>query len=311
MLVSIVTTILPVFLVMGLGYTIRRARLVGDAFLTDANRLLYYVCLPCLLFVKIAAVPVDVTFNPMLIVGSIGALVLTFGVSYAFSRLAGYPKEVVGVFSQGASRGNMAYMGLAVIYYGLGDHGLVRAGLLLACLVAPVNLLSVMVLFSARASRGDRGVVFWLRELFHNPLIQSAGAGIVVALFGLNLPDALDRGLELVAEMTLPLALVAIGGSFAPQPVRFSRDVILITLFKNVLMPLATLLVLLWLGVSGIDLAAGVLLAAMPTAMVSYVMAAELGGDTHVAGSAIFVSTLGSLITVSGWLFVLKTWFEA
>ena len=309
MLASIVTTILPVFLVMGLGYAIRRKGLVGDTFLEEANRLLYHVCLPCLLFVKIAAVPVDMAFNPLLIVGSMGALVLTFGASYGFARMAGYSNRVVGVFSQAGSRGNMAYMGLAVIYYGLGEQGLVRAGLLLACLVAPVNILSIMVLSVARSSCGGRGLVFWLREFFHNPLIQAAAAGSVVAFFGIHLPGALDAGLDLVAEMTLPLALVAIGGSFAPQPVRFSLDVLLITLFKNVLMPLCSLLFLVWLGVGGVDLAAGVLLAAMPTAMISYVMASELGGDTQVAGSAILVSTLASLITVSGWLFVLKIWF--
>ncbi|WP_462323491.1 AEC family transporter [Desulfoplanes sp.] len=308
---SIVTTILPVFLVMGLGYAIRRKGLVGDTFLADANRLLYYVCLPCLLFVKIAAVPVDMAFNPMLIVGSIGALVLTFGASYGFARMAGYSKGVVGVFSQAGSRGNMAYMGLAVIYYGLGDQGLVRAGLLLACLVAPVNILSIAVLSAARTSCGSRGRAFWVREFLLNPLIQSAAAGSVVVLFGVNLPGALDTGLGLVAEMTLPLALVAIGGSFAPQPVRFSPEVILITLFKNVFMPLGALVCLLWLGVTGVDLAAGVLLAAMPTAMISYVMVGELGGDTRVAGSAIFVSTLTSLVTVSGWLYVLRIWFGA
>ncbi|GAU09583.1 AEC family transporter [Desulfoplanes formicivorans] len=305
---SIVTTIVPVFLVMGLGYVLRRRGLISDAFLTDANGLLYHVCLPCLLFVKIAAVPVDISFNGLLVAGSTGVLVLMFGASYGLARLLGYPDQVVGVVSQGAARGNMAYMGLAVIYYALGDAGLVSAGILLACLVPPVNLGSIMVLSMARSSCGGRGVVFWMREVFSNPLIQAAAAGIVVALLGVHLPVILDRGLGLVAEMTLPLALVAIGGSFAPQPVRFSWDVLLIVVFKNVLMPLATLLVLTWLKVGGVDLAAGVLIAAMPTAMVSYVMASELGGDTRVAGSAILVSTLASLVTVSGWLYVVRTW---
>jgi predicted permease len=306
---SILSTILPVFLVMGLGYGLRHRGLIGDRFLADANRLVYYVCLPCLLFVKIASVPLDMAFNPVLVAGSTGTLLFIFGASYGFARLVGYPDAVVGVFSQGAARGNMAYMGLAVIYYGLGDEALVRSGLLLACLVPPVNLCSIMVLAMARSSCRGRGLAFWAREILRNPLIQAAGAGIVFALLGVHLPEILDRGLGLVVEMTLPLALVAIGGSFALQPLRFSGDVLLITLFKNVLMPLATLLCLVWLGVTGTDLAIGVLLAAMPTAMVSYVMAIELGGDTHVAGSAILASTLVSLVSVAGWLYVLKGWF--
>lgn len=310
MFASIIATIAPVFLVMGLGYGLRRKGLIGDRFLTDANRLVYYVCLPCLLFVKIAEVPVNMTFNPLLVAGSTGVLLCIFGASYGFARIMGYSDQVVGVFSQGAARGNMAYMGLAVIYYGLGDEALVRSGLLLACLVPPVNIFSIMVLSMARSSCKGRGLVFWAREIFRNPLILAALGGIVVALLGWDLPGILDRGLGLVVEMTLPLALVAIGGSFAPQPVSFSLDVLLIALFKNVLMPLGTLLCLVWLGVSGTDLAVGVLLAAMPTAMVSYVMASELGGDTRVAGSAILISTLASLVTVAGWLFVLKMWFE-
>ncbi len=309
MFFSLATTILPVFLVMGLGYAIQRYGLVGDRFFLEANRLLFYVCLPCLLFVKSAAVSVDMAFNPLLIVGSITSLGLIFAASYGFARLAGYPARVVGVFSQAASRGNMAYMGLAVIYYGFGDEGLVWAGLVVASLVAPVNILSIVVLSVARSSCGSRGLVFWLREFFQNPLILSTMAGLVVALSGLGIPQVLNTGLELVAEMTLPLALMATGGSFVPQPVKFSRDVMFITLFKNILMPLCTLICLTWLGVTGIGLAAGVLIAAMPTAMVSVVMASELGGDMQVAGSAILVTTLASLVTVSGWLYVLKTWF--
>jgi predicted permease len=49
----------------------------------------------------------------------------------------------------------------------------------------------------------------------------------------------------------------------------------------------------------------------MPTAMISYVMASELGGDTRVAGSAIFVSTLASMVTIAGWMYVVKTWWGA
>lgn len=308
---SIVTTIVPVFLVMGLGYVLRRRGLISDVFLTDANSLLYHVCLPCLLFVKIAAVPLDISFNARLVAGSVGVLVLMFGASYGLAKLLGYPHQIVGVVSQGAARGNMAYMGLAVIYYAWGDAGLVTSGILLACLVPPVNLLSIVVLSMARSSCGGRGLVFWLREVVGNPLIQAAVAGMAVALLEVHLPEILSRGLGLVAEMTLPLALVAIGGSFAPQPVRFSRDVLLIVVLKNVVMPLATLLVLAGLKVQGVDLAVGVLIAAMPTAMISYVMASELGGDTRVAGSAIFVSTLASMVTIAGWMYVVKTWWGA
>jgi len=308
-ILSLLSIILPVFLLMGLGYVLRRRGIVGDGFLHDANRLLYLICLPCLLFAKIAVVPLTASFSPMLVLGSLGVLLLTFAGAYLAAVFAGYPSSVVGVFSQGAARGNLAYIGLAIIYYAFGDEGLRRAGLLLACLVPAVNLCSIMVLMLPHASCGGRGLLFWMRELFHNPLVVAALAGVACSLFGVHIPDILDKGLDLLVQMTLPLALLAIGGNFAPHPVLLSGPVVWLVICKNLLMPLATFACLFFLGVSGVDLAVGVLFAAMPTAMVSYVMAAEFKGDTRVAGSGILVSTLGSLLSLLFFLYMLQTWF--
>lgn len=309
MSLSLVSIIMPVFLLMGLGYVLRRKMIVGDGFLHDANRLLYLICLPCLLFVKIAAVPLAVSFNAHLVLGSVGALLATFFGAYWFAVLAGYGPSVIGVFSQGAARGNLAYIGLAIIYYAFGDAGFSSSGLLLACLIPMVNLCSIIVLMLPHASCGGRGLLFWMRELFHNPLVVAALGGVVCSLLNVRIPGVLGKGLDLLVQMTLPLALLAIGGSFAPQPLRISAPVVWLVVFKNVLMPGATLGILVYLGVTGMDLAVGVLFAAMPTAMVSYVMAAECKGDTRIAGAGILVSTLGSLISLMFFLFLLQRYF--
>jgi hypothetical protein len=308
MFIDILNIVLPVFIVIALGALLRRLQLIDQTFLRQTNRLVYYVCLPLLLFYKIGTADFGANFNVDLVIATVGAVAIIFFFSYLFARVRGYTPEVRGVFSQGAFRGNIAYIGLAIALNAYGETGLTRAGILMGFLVPFLNLFAIIaLLLPHRGSSEHQDGKFWARQLFYNPLILASFAGIGWSFFALPMPTVMDRSLHIATGMTLPLALLAIGGGFSLKKLQGDLfQAATATFCKLVLLPLVALGLLLLLGVEGVDLGIGILIAATPAATANYIMAQELKGDAELAGSIVMLSTLVSAITYTIALFLLR-----
>lgn len=305
---DILNIVLPVFLVIALGYGLKRLGLIDQAFLFQTNRLVYYVCLPLLLFYKIGAADFLANFNGALVIGSAAAIAGGFFVSYAYAAFRRYPPEARGAFSQGAFRGNLAYMGLAIVFNAYGETGLTRAGILMGFLVPVLNFFAILALLWPHRHEEKRGSAFWIRQILFNPLILASFAGILWSFLALPMPVVFDRALDISTRMTLPLALIAIGGGFSLE--RLKGDLVraaFATGIKLVWLPLLATGILIALGVDGQDLAIGILMAGTPAATATYIMAHQLKGDAELAGSIVMMSTLLSACTYTLALFILRT----
>ena len=306
---EILTIVLPVFLVIGLGYLLRRLALIDGEFLFQTNRLVYYLCLPLLLFYKISKAEFAANFNGPLVVGSTAVIFIGFLASYGWAALRRYPPATKGAFSQGAFRGNLAYVGLAIVFNAYGEVGLTRAGILMGFLVPVLNFFAILALLLPHLGDGKaRGPAFWARQIALNPLIIASFAGIAWSFLHLPLPTIVDRSLQITTGMTLPLALIAIGGTFSLDKLR--GDLVMAAFasgIKLIWLPLVAALLLIFFGIRGIDLAIGVLLAGTPTATATYILAHQLGGDAELAGSIVMMSTLFSAFTYTVALLILRT----
>ncbi|HXV19373.1 MAG TPA: AEC family transporter [Desulfuromonadales bacterium] len=306
--VDILTIVLPVFLVIVLGYLLKRLELIDATFLFQTNRLVYYICLPLLLFYKIGTADFFANFNGSLVIGSALAIAAGFLLSYGYAALRGYPPAARGAFCQGAFRGNLAYMGLAIVFNAYGEAGFTRAGILMGFLVPVLNLFAVLaLLLPHRRNDGGQGAVFWMKQLVGNPLIIASFAGIAWSYLQLPVPVILDRSLHIATGMTLPLALIAIGGSFSLE--KLKGDLVraaFATGFKLIWLPLIAAGLLILLGVGGQDLAIGVLFAGTPAATATYIMAHQLKGDAELAGSIVMMSTAFSVVTYTIALLMLR-----
>ena len=306
---DIINIVLPVFSVVALGWLLRRWGLIDAAFLKQTNRLVYYVCLPLLLFYKIGTADFFTNFNGHLILGSIAAVTITFIVSYLYTVIRNYPNNARGVFSQGAFRGNIAYVGLAITLNAYGETGLTKAGILMGFLVPFLNLYAIFALLWPHRGDGEqRGASFWVRQIALNPLILASFLGIIWSFLDLPIPLVLDRSLKIATGMTLPLALLAIGGGFSVE--RLRGDLVkafLASGAKLLWMPALAALLLSALGVKGMDLGIGVLIAGTPAATANYIMADQLKGDAELAGTIVMLSTLLSAVTYTLVLLILRS----
>jgi malate permease and related proteins len=253
-----------------------------------------------LLLVKVGTASLAESFSGPVVAVSVVLLLVTAVGALGLARLWRLPRDQAGVLAQAAMRGNLAYVAFPVILAAGGD-GALRQGAVVAAILIPVmNLLSVAVLEASRASETPpAGVAV---RVAVNPLVLSALAGLALAALQWQPWGWLLATMETVADFALPGALLALGaqlrlGGWA----RVWRPLAVATAIKLVLQPAAGLWALLALGVSGQELLVGVLLLAAPTAVASYPVAVELGGDTDLAGACVVVTTLGALATTVAW----------
>ncbi len=307
LLITTITIVLPVFLVIGLGHLLRCLKLFDASFVQQTNRLVYVVFLPLLLFHKIGKADFVSFFNGPLVIAS--SLVVLFGflLTYSYTGLRHYPAPQRGSFCQGAFRGNLAYVGLAICLNAYGDDGLTRAGILMGFLVPVLNLFAILALLLPQPRNADEKGPNWLAQIALNPLILASFLGLIWSYWSLPIPIIIDRALGITSGLTLPLALLAIGGSFSLE--RLKGDLRLATLASSVkllLMPLFAAVLLRLFGVGGVDFGVGVLLAATPAATATYIMAHQMKADAELAGSIVMLSTLASAFSYTLILLLLK-----
>jgi len=302
MVIEILNIVLPVFIVIALGWAVRRVNLVDDRFLQQTNALVYYVCLPLLLFYKISTADFSVNFNFELVLGATLALIVSCCVSYGYGVLRRYSPQQLGAFSQGSFRGNLAYMGLAIVFNAYGDDGLTRASVLMGFLVPVLNFFAVLALLGPQQDNREESRIKRLLpmawKVLANPLIIASFAGLLWSYLHLPLPVVLERSLKITTGMSLPLALFALGGGFSLA--RLRGDLVMAAMatgVKLLWMPLLAAVLLILLGVTGVDLKVGILMSASPAATATYIMAQQMSSDAELAGSIVVMSTALSIVS--------------
>jgi len=299
---SALSTIVPIFIVIALGYAIRKRGLLSDAFMASANRLLYWVAIPCLLFHKIALAPFGGSFFPRLIIGCISAIFLMSLMVLLFGRLFFKSRGKQATFLQSSIHGNIGYIGLAVCYYSFDEKTFGVAGVLAGFFIITQNILSVTYyhLLAGSQNRHKGGTI---GTLLMNPIILSTLLGLAVSFFRISLPVIADKTLGIVGRMALPTALLIIGGSLNMSQVFVDLKAALgASTIKMIGLPLLGLGLFQLFSVPGSLRVVGITLLCAPSAATSYIMARELGGDPNLASSAVTTSTLLSLFTFIFWL---------
>ncbi len=302
-----ITIVLPIFLVIGLGTLLKHFNLVDEPFLRQTNRLVYVIFLPLLLFYKIGTADFSHFFNGPLVIGSSLVIVLGFFLTYLYSGWRQYPASLRGSFCQGSFRGNLAYIGLAICLNAYGEDGLTKAGILMGFLVPVLNLFAILALLLPHQGKDKEKTPSLIVQTLLNPLIIASFFGIIWSYWNLPIPLIIDHSLKITTGLTLPLALMAIGGGFSFAQLK--GDLIhagLASSVKLVLLPLLALLLLVPLGVAGADLGIGILMAGTPAATATYIMAQQMRGDAELAGSIVMLSTLASAFSYTVLLLIFK-----
>ena len=287
--------LLPDFLLILLGFVVCRATALDRPVWQAAERLVYFLLFPVLLFSSIVKSPLQAAQTLSMALAGVGVVAVGIVVALALGRWPGVDRRRHASGAQVAYRFN-SYIALALAQRLQGEQGLAWMALLIALSVPLCNVAAVWPL----ARHGGQP---YLRELARNPLIISTVAGLAGKAFDLHLPETLAAAMHRLGGAAVPLGLMAVGAGLALGGLRAAPGLATALLgIRHALLPAVAIGLTLVLELGPEQSRIVVLFAALPTASSAYVLAARMGGDSGFVAGLVTVSTLLAMLSVPLWL---------
>lgn len=314
--------ILPIILLVLLGYFLGRAGLINLSSAKLLNKLVFHIFLPTLLFLNIYKIENIGGVDFFYIGYAMLVVFLIFLAEIPLVRVITKRPEQRGVLLQASFRSNYALIGIPLAGALFGEEGTIISSALMAFVIILFNMLAVVSLSLFSGGKHKPEPVKMLLGILKNPLIIASSAGIVCLGFRALFENAgvefrlsdlspLMVALEYLSEVATPLALIALGAQFEFSALKKSgAPLVFGTLVRTVAVPALGLGIAYFLFRSRLDgahFAAFVALFATPVAVSSVPMAQEMGGDTELAGQLVVSTTLLSAVTI----FVASTVFKS
>ena len=300
----------PVFLMMVLGYVLRRLKVVDEPFVKTLNSFNYKITLPVLLFRDIAESDFykvwDTTYVLYCFFATLSCIVVIWVVSHFFCK----NKDTMGEFIQASYRGSAAVLGVAYIQNIYGNAGM--APLMIIGTVPLYNIAAVLVLsFTGPSSGGlnKKSLQKSVRGILTNPIIIGIALGMLASLIQLPIPSMLGKTLSNISVLATPLALIGLGAGFeGKKAIKQIRPTIVSSLIKLIIQPALLLPIAAALGFRDEKMVAVLIMLGAPTTVSCYIMAKNMGHDGTLTSSVVVATTFLSSFSITVWLFLLRTY---
>ena len=300
----------PIFLVMVLGYVLRRIGMLNDNFVTVCNKLNFKVTLPVLLFRDLANVDILAEFDFKFVLFCAFATTVGFFGAWTLGKIFVKDKYSVGAFTQAAFRSSAAVMGLAFIQniYGSSTMG----ALMIIGAVPLYNIYSVIVLTIEgdypQEERNGGKMKQTLINIAKNPIIIGVLLGIVAGLLNNPLPTLVNSTVDTIAKTATPLALIALGAGFeGRKALKKIKPTLGASAFKLVIQAGIFLPIAAAVGFRGEKIVALVIMLAAPATPSCYIMAKNMYNDGTLTASIVVATTLLASVTLTFWIFLVRT----
>jgi malonate transporter len=309
MFAEIFDIVAPVFIVVAAGYSAVRVGIFGDEPVDQLMKFAIQFAIPCLLFRATSTIDLAVAFDWRMLLSYYASAILSFGIAYVVVRrvFKRRPGESVGI-AFGALFSNLVLIGLPISERAWGAGGMAPSFALVSVNAPVCYLVGITTMELLRAD--GRSAVDTARivaaAIFRNSMMIGILLGFFVNFSGLPLPDILLSAIDLLARASLPVALFALGGLLTRYQLSKSLgEAGMISVTSLLLQPALTWLIAWELGLPEDTTRVIVLMAASAPGLNAYLFAAMYNRGQDSAASAVLLSTLLSLFTISGWLILL------
>lgn len=298
---NLLDILLPLYLLISLGYIFKQRGFPDANFWPGVEKLAYFVLFPALIFSNLARAQIESG-----LIGKIFLLIALPTFIIGASQWLGFlsPRLRRDTFSsmyQGAVRNNTT-IGLVIAGLIMPGQGVAVMALIMTIMVIINNITCVLVL----SRYGDTGNTASqvsgksiLRTILSNPLIGASIAGLAFNFLSIRLPDSLHEAIYFLGQTGLPLALLAVGAGL--KLTSFSGKFLPIGLSsfaKLIATPALCYLLLQFIPTTAENAQMFLLYSALPTAMSSYVLASQMGGDKETMAQIITLQTLATSLTL-------------
>ncbi len=305
MIQGVILAFAPALILMALGAALRAACFVNEGFWPGAERISYFILVPCLFIHSLSMT--DLSGVPVAQLAPILAapIVLASGLLVAFRPLLSVDGPGFTSVFQGSIRFNN-YLGATIAVGLYGPAGLALAAVATAVIVPTVNIICVLIF--ARFGPLKPSIAGIMRSTAFNPLILGCLIGIALQYLKLRLPPGVEPAFKSLGAASLPLGLLCVGAAFKGRDILNSFHwAILSSLFKFALLPLIAAGVIAYFGLHGPAAGVSLLYLTLPTASASYIVAKQMGGDAPMMAGIVALQTILGIIVTP---FVLVAVFE-
>lgn len=326
-----VNAVMPLILMVALGYILKRVGMIKPDFAKAANKLVFRIFLPTTLFLNVYKIESVGDINVGYVVYALAAVFIVFVVVAPLTKLITRDAKRRGVLLQASFRSNYALVGISLASALFGESGVAAAALLSAIIIPTYNVLAVISLsmFSFAGSEqsaksgGTRSTEIkkMLLSIVKNPLIISTLLGLFCVLargifvewdiaFRLSNVTVIYKVLEYLSQVSTPMALIILGAEFEFSKIgQMKREIISGALMRALVIPILGLgcaYVFFKNSFSPEQFAALVAMFATPVAVSTVPMVQEMGGDTSLAGQLVVWTTILSTLSLVGTCFFFK-----
>lgn len=300
---------LPIFLTIVIGYILKQLHMFSDEFVRVCNKFNFKVTLPALLFLDLYHADFyevwDTKYVLFCFFTTLVCIAAILGLSLLFCR----DKTIIGEFVQASYRGSAAVLGLAFIQNIYGQASI--APLMIIGSVPLYNITAVLLLSFTGSKQhhfDTKSFLSSLKDVVTNPIILGILLGLLTSLLRIPLPGIMTKTCNNLAVLATPLALIGLGAGFESRATLNHLRPVLLASFIRLFVQCAIFLPLaVYLGFRAEHMVSLLIMLGAPTTPSSYIMAKNMGHEGTLTSGAVVVTTLLSSISLTFWLFLMRS----
>ena len=297
--------IAPIFLIIGAGYLAKRVGIIRETEVPRINALAFRVFMPLMCFYNVYHSELSSALRPALFVFTFVGILLVFGASLLFAvKFVGEHSRRSAVV-QGLYRSNYLILGIPFVAGLVGESKLGVAAVMGALVAPTFNVLAVILLESY--SREIPSAKKLALGIVKNPLILGSLGGLLFLVLGIVLPAPIETAVRDMSRVANPLLLFLLGAFFHFGDAKEHwRELAAVSVGRLIVIPCVMLFAAAALGFRGADFATLIAVFASSTAVASFTMAEQMGGDAKLAGNIVVVTSACASFTLFGWSLLFK-----
>ena len=291
--------VIPVVLLVGFGYFLKRQGYFSKATITPLNKLCFDLLLPIVTFNNIRKINLNEVFDLRFVLYAAGSILAAIFLLVVIVPLFEKDKKKQGVIIQGIFRSNFVMLGIPLSSYIAGENSAALASMLVMVIVPIFNAAAVVIFSIYGGCTVNKKKL--VSDVLRNHMVIASGLGIIMSLVHPPIPHFLDKSLTDIGKMGGVFPIIVLGAMLDFSKVSAN--------FKNLSITVAGKLIgmpAIYLGFRTNEIVALIALYGSPTAVISAVMAEQLGCDHELAAQVVIFSTIVSCITIFGIVFVLS-----
>ncbi len=299
---AIEITILSIIIMIGLGYFLKRIEFLSEKDIDPFNRIVMYILMPCMIFHAIYSADLSLLSKlgilPFIILAS---SFVTGIVSYFILRQMKLDDITLWSVLVTVMIANTAFMGYPVTLGIFGQDGFLRA---IFCDIATLCIFLILSFVLIMKFGGT--VKTAVKKITFFPPLWAVILGLGFNFFNIPIGPIIDNTVNYLGQGAIPLIMIALGLSIDFSAIRRSKSMIVFTsIMKLAFFPLVAFIVASQIGLVDLQFKISVVEAAMPSGMMSLLLAITYKLDYELTSDCILINTVISLITLPAIIMIL------